>query len=154
MKSNKIYFLIIGLLMLSANAIFAQSNQLIDSIVARDKALLGESALIILQAAELIDLNATSEDAMGFLENEKWLKKLDADRSINQGELCLLIMMAFKIKGGAMFTMTRAPRYAARELAAIGGLTEKTSPYKSVSGQEVMMLLSWALDFTQKGEAE
>lgn len=135
-------------------SVSAQSNELIDQIITQDSARLDTASLIILQAAELLPLDANYDDVFDFLQNNKNLKRLAKKETINQGRLSLLIMISFDINGGVMYCITKSPRYAAREIKSLGGIIENASPYKVVSGQEVISLLSWALDYTGKGDIE
>jgi len=123
--------------------LLAQSNRLIDQLLQEDKATFGKSAYLCLMAANLIPQRAGVADALAYLEKANWgitVKK--ADEPIQLGELAYLLMKAFDMKGGIMYSLAPGPRYACRELAYLDIISGKVSPYRYISGERALQIIS------------
>ena len=80
---------------------FAQSNSIIDSILAEEQASFGKSVYLVLTAANLIAENATIAEAVAALQTFNWnIKAKLPDNPVTLGEYALLLMQAFKSQGG------------------------------------------------------
>jgi len=132
---------------------YGQSNEMIDKLLDSSEATFAESALLILQSAEIIDLYGTPDDAIKYLTENSWFRRLkEPDDLITLGDVSLLLMRAFEIKGGLSWNIYHSPRYAARELQFIGAFYKQdNSPYRKISGEEIINLIGWIMDF-QNGE--
>ncbi len=131
--------------------IYAQSNEMIDTILTEKEATFGETALLILIGAEILPEDSQITDALNYISTHNWgLKNIKAEKPINAGELSLLLMKAFKIKGGFMYTILPCPRYAYRELTYMELIDKKGGPFKKVSGEEVINSLSKVLNWKEE----
>lgn len=146
MKKVKILIL---LLLLSGFSLHSQSNELIDRMFKSDLADFSTAALLILQSAEIIDAYGTPDDALEYLKESGWLRKeKNPQDPITLGETCLILMRAFEISGGLAWSINPTPRYAAREMQFLGAIYKRDkSPYRKISGEEVMNMISWTLDY-------
>jgi hypothetical protein len=132
-------FLLTGIIPLPLTA---QSNQLIDQLLQEDQATFGKSAYLCLMAANLIPQNAGENDALAYLEKANWgmaVKK--ADEPIRLGELAYLLMKAFNMKGGIMYSLAPGPRYACRELAYLDIITGRVHPDRIISGERALQII-------------
>jgi hypothetical protein len=136
------------LFILGASALGAQSNQMIDRLVDEKQATIADAAYIILAASNIVAEDASPEQVLAALADGKLLTPgRAADQPITLGEVCYLVMKTTGMHGGLMYTIFPGPRYATRELASLRMIAEKnTHPNRTVSGQEVMHIISAALD--------
>ncbi|MEJ2664517.1 MAG: hypothetical protein P8107_10825 [Spirochaetia bacterium] len=146
MKKGKlgIFFCLCFLLsVFVSRPLLAQSNVLIDQLLREDKATFGKSAYLCLMAANLISQRAGVADALAYLEKANWgitIKK--ADEPIHLGELAYLLMKAFDMKGGIMYSLAPGPRYACRELAYLEIITGRVHPDRIISGERALQIIS------------
>jgi hypothetical protein len=143
--------LLVVLVGLSATVGFAQSNALIDQVLEQKKVGYSYAAYLVLSAAGIIKDTATPEQAMEALKQQDWgIKVPEEPTDISLGQYAYLIMKAFNIPGGLMYRLMPGSRYAAREIAYLGFVTENPSPYRSISGQEAMQILNNVLSWKEE----
>ncbi len=145
------FFLIIVLFVLGAVGGFAQSNEIIDEILNQNALEYSYAVYLILSGAELIPATATPEEALDTLKQQEWNIKIpEKTANITLGEYSYILMKVFNIPGGLMYRLLPGPRYAAREITYLGFISEKTSPYRSISGEEAVQLLSDVLNWKEE----
>jgi hypothetical protein len=129
---------------------FTQSNKLIDELLEQKEAGFATSALLVLSAVGIIPEDAGLEKAAAALSEQNWGIEVPADpKAISLGEFAYLLMRAFDIPGGVMYRLLPGPRYAAREIAYLGFITDRTSPYRKISGEEALTTLGLALEWKE-----
>jgi hypothetical protein len=129
-------------------ALFAQTADRIDGLLETKAVNYGQAAQLILEAADIspADFNAAME--------KRWLpKKADADADARLDGVSLLIMRAFDIKGGAMYSLFKNPHYAYRELVYKEVIQGRSDPEMAVSGNDLLFLVSRMLSFQEAGLA-
>ncbi len=142
--------LILGALVLSLLNLYSQSNEMLDTLMGEKKADFGKTVLLVLTGAGILKDTAKPTEALKYIRTKQWGFKNKTENSpINAGELAYLIMKAFKIRGGLMYTLFPGPRYAYRELTYLGLLSTSGGPYREVSGQEVINTLSKVLNWKE-----
>ncbi|RKX87493.1 MAG: hypothetical protein DRP58_02670 [Spirochaetes bacterium] len=149
MKINKLILFSI-LIMYLPLFIYSQSNTVIDQLLADKEAKWGQTAYLVLTAAELLDENVEIEIALKTLVQQNWKINIDKqDNKISLREYSFLLMKAFNIKGGLMYGIFPGPRYAARELGYLGFLNNNKDPYRKISGEEVLRILGRVLEWKE-----
>ncbi len=153
----KVVMLIGVLYLVCVIPLFSQSNELIDSILAEREAKFGVSVYLVLAAANLVDRNIETKNAgevaVKFLKDAGWgIKVKRTDSYITLGEYSLVLMEAFKMKGGIMYTLFPSPRYASRELYYHGFIDGNRDPYRKISGDEVVLMLRNVMDWKEEGK--
>jgi hypothetical protein len=130
----------------------AQSNTVIDELLGEEQATLGNSAYLIFVAAGLLPEEATIEEAVSFLRDQEWSKKVkgDAGDPVKLGQFSLMLMKSLDIRGGLGYGMFKGPKYACRELVYLKIIVQKKDPYDYISGQDALMVLSRALDWKEE----
>jgi hypothetical protein len=124
------------LLLLAASALSAQSNEMIDSILAEETATVGSAAYVALSAAGLINEDTSPERATLVAVEAGWLPEgTDAAAPATFGQLAYLLMGALEVKGGLMYRILPGPRYAAREFVYQGWSPERRGPGDPLSGE-------------------
>ena len=110
--------------------------------------LLSEKAVTYGQAASFM-LNAslgqslTEEEAFKYAMDRKWLpKKVSQNDSAKLNGISHLIMQSFGIKGGLMYSLTKSPHYAYRDLVYRNIIQGRTDPRMDVSGETLLFIVS------------
>jgi len=135
-----------------AGSLWAQSNTVVDSLLAEQAATSGEAAYMVMTAIAAVPDSATVEDAVAAVEAQfKDFKIENPAAPITLGKYSELLMRAFKMHGGIMYTILSGGRYAARELAFRNIITGDTSPYRTVSGAEVVQILGSVMSYEGAG---
>lgn len=150
MKKNKL--ILFGILIACLPLfLHSQSNTVIDEMLDKEKADWGQTTYLVLTAAELLDENADIPGVMAALEAQQWkIDTEDPDKSISLGEYCYMLMKAFDISGGLMYSLLPGPRYAARELDYLNFIDNDKSPYRTLSGEEVLRIMGRLLEWKEE----
>lgn len=129
----------------------AQSNLFVDELLEEERVSFGKTVYLVLGAARLVLEETSINEALDFLSGTYWKVKVKKqDAPIRLGEYAFLLMKAFDIKGGLMYSLFPGPRYACRELAYLGIIRSKALAYRTLSGEEALRILGRVLDW--KGE--
>lgn len=121
---------------------YAQSNPTLDIIIATNHATFGEAAYLVLTATNKIPDSSSFPQAAAAIEKQGW--KIKADRSghtITLGTFSYMIMRAFGMHGGIMYSIFPGPRYAERQLDYLGFIHGDPTPYRRLSGMEAISIL-------------
>ncbi len=125
----------------------AQSNQLLDQILAQPQLSFGQAAYLLLTAAKKLPEQSSPEQAAEALASSGWrVKARPAEEPMPLGEYSYLLMQAFGIRGGLMYHLFPGPRYATRELATRKWITGRAWPGRALSGEEAVRLLGVAME--------
>jgi len=139
-------FFVVCLLLLSpvfAPRVFAQTAAEIETLLATDALSYEQAASFVLRAADV----ETTGSAFNYAADKRWLSaKAAPDGLAALNEVSLLIMGAFGIKGGIMYSATKSPHYAYRELVYQGIIQGRTDPDLSVSGDLLLFIVGKVLD--------
>lgn len=150
MKIKRLFLLIIVFICLPL-FLHSQSNTVIDELLDKEKADWGQTTYLVLTAAELLDENADMTEVMATLEVQQWrIDTKDPDEFISLGEYSYLLMKAFDLTGGLMYKLLPGPRYAARELDYLDFIYDNKSPYRTLSGEEVLRILGKLLEWKEE----
>jgi len=141
------------LIALAASAAFAQSNQVIDSLLGQPTAACAETAYMAMVGGAWLDESATPQEAFDAALSKGWLpKKAAPEQGLELDAFALLAMRAFRVKGGIGWTIFGGKRYAFRELAALGILNESGGKARIPSGEEVIRMVSQISELPRRGK--
>lgn len=145
---------------LAAAALFslhAQSAQKMTEIITRDEINYGDVSYFLSIQAGLCSDQVSEKDAFISLYKEGYFPenfdelsdtKMEGEaeeiisRKIRLNDLALLCTKAYGIKGGIFYRITKAPRYALRELKARQIVQNDADPASYVSGKTFLGILS------------
>jgi hypothetical protein len=143
--------LVLAVLLLAAGGSFAQSNDLLDTLLEEQTTSLGQAAYLVLAASGRIADTSTPDQAAAALTEQGWtVPERTASESLTLGEYSYLLMQAFEMKGGLMYRIFPGPRYAGRELAYLELIKGNTSPYRTFSGEEAIGILGRLLEWKEE----
>lgn len=144
---KKVALAILVLLSLCAMAAFGQSGADIDTLLGTSEVSIALATRFVLPAADILPANATPDAAFAAAKEKGWLPpEIEADSPIKLSELSFLIMQAFEMKGGAMYSISPGPRYAYRELVYLRLIQGISDPVQTINGERLMRILGRILD--------
>jgi hypothetical protein len=119
----------------------------LERVLSLPAASYGDAAWIVLNSAGTIPPESSPDDAWRYAADNNWLpKKAAAETPLTLEGLSLLIMKAFDIRGGFMYTLFPGPRYGYRELVYRKIIQGRAYPGLRVSGERLLRIVSQALD--------
>lgn len=131
---------------------FAQSNEVMDQILAADALQCGKAAYLILVASDNIAEDAGDARSFDLLRELGWIgAKATAETPITISQYAYVLMRAFGMKGGLLYSMLPGPRYAFRELVDRGVIQGRADPASMLSGQRAIHILGRVLDIEEAG---
>ncbi|QQO07995.1 hypothetical protein [Breznakiella homolactica] len=106
------------------------------------------AARFVLSAADILPEDAREVDAFREADQRGWVPvKAEPSTHITLGGLSLLLMEAFDIKGGLMYTIIPSRRYAYREMLYKQCIQGRTDPSQTVSGERFINILGRVLTY-------
>ena len=148
MKGFRKWVLLCSLLIVTCSLAFAQTAQRIAWLLEQEHVSYAHSALLVFEAADLIDPAAglSPEQAFAFaLENELLPRGAQANQAVTMRGLSFMIMRAFDLKGGFFYTMTKSQHHAYRELLHRGIIQGRADPFMLVPGDKLLFVVSRTL---------
>jgi outer membrane protein OmpA-like peptidoglycan-associated protein len=159
MKKPFAAILALAAALLPAPGASAQTAAELERVLALPAVSYGEAAWVVLNAAGTVlpeageESSENSGDSSGvgayrFSADNKWLsKKAAAEVPLTLAELSFLIMKAFTLKGGFMYSLFPGPRYGYRELTYRKIIRGRAYSTMTVSGAQLLRIISRALDY-------
>jgi hypothetical protein len=141
----------VGLLLILALPVFSQSNDVIDDVLGQERARADDISYLVLVAAELIEEDASPEDAFAFAQERGHMVGEGPDAVVTLGKLSYLLMTSFDASGGIMYAIVPGPRYAARELVFQGLVPGRTDTVRELSGREALQIIERFLNWRAEG---
>ena len=134
---------------------FAQSNEVIDQLLAEDQATLGNAVYLVFLAADIASEDWSVDESIQELQSRGWgFDDAAPGNVVDLGSFSFILMKTFDMKGGIMYSLFPGKRYAARELAFLGFVPGYASPTRVLEGQEVTHILGRTLDYLGAREVE
>jgi hypothetical protein len=131
--------------------LFAQTAVEMDRILNTQEITYTQASRFVLEAAGALPAGG---DAFATARKNRWLPSgAEADDPIRLGELSLLIMKSFGIKGGIFYSLFSIPRYACRELVYMRIIQGRTDPGGQLEGRVFLQILGRVLTYTGEGAA-
>jgi hypothetical protein len=135
--------------------LFAQTAGVIDEILDSKTINFSQASYFVLTSAGILDEKRSVEDAFTAAQANKWVsKKAEAGRPVSYGDLSLLVMRSFGLKGGIGYSITHSRRASYRELQykqIIQGLSDSS---KKITGEQMLAVIGRALDTIGDGVTE
>lgn len=147
MKKTQRFFLPLALIIFAAPFANSQSNTIIDEIFAQQQIQFGHAAYMVLTAAGRLPENATTSDAVTFLELQNWgFASITPSSIITLGDYSNLLMRSFDLSGGLLYSLFPGNRYALRELVYLRAVNLPVWPAKEINGEEALRILTKIID--------
>jgi len=142
MRWTRIFKISIGFLFLSGAILQAQTAAELETV-------LGTSVVTCGQAARFVLASSGDEvhDAFDQALNRGWLPKgTSPDDPVTMGKLSFLMMKAFGMKGGMMYTILPGPRYAFRSMVSRSLIQGSSDPGMKLAGDRFLTILGKVLN--------
>jgi outer membrane protein OmpA-like peptidoglycan-associated protein len=105
-----------------------------------------QASRFVLEAANVLATD-NHEEAFNYAVQQNWLsKKLSSSDPARLNYISLLLMRSFDAGGGIMYSITKSPRYAYRELAYLSVIQNRSDPSMFVSGEQLLYYISRIID--------
>jgi len=124
----------------------AQSNEVLDRILAEEQLTYASAAYLLLTATGRAPDETSPEQAVSLAEQEGFaLEGFGPAEGLSLGQYSFMLMRAFQLPGGIMYRIVPGPRYAAREMDYAGVIQGPAIPAMAVSGNEAVRMLERVL---------
>jgi hypothetical protein len=134
-------------LVFAACGVSAQSNEVLDRVLAEEQLTYGSAAYVLAVATGKASEESTPEQAVGMAEQGGFgLEGMGFRDGLNIGQYSYMLMRAFQLTGGMMYRILPGPRYAAREMDYAGVIQGPAIPGMAVSGNEALRMLERLLN--------
>jgi hypothetical protein len=123
----------------------AQTAEEIQALLQTPAVNYAQAARFVLEAADVSGSydKTSGQDAVRFAVENKWLpKKADAGGAISLENLSLLIMKAFNLKGGPMYSLVKNAHYSYREMVFKDLIRGRSDPRMKVSGYTMLLIVN------------
>jgi hypothetical protein len=119
----------------------------IETLLGTQTVTYAQAARFVLEASEIM-ITYDPDAAFRYAQEHKWLTENAASNSLARlDEISLLIMNSFSFKGGVLYSLTKHPQYAYRELKYNNIIQGRIYPAMYVSGDQLLFItgrtLSW-----------
>ena len=138
------YFLIIFLLFTVSSLVKAQTAVIIEQFLRTIAVNNEQAAWFVLIAADDSGIydNYSYNQAFRLAVEKRWLpRNARAAANISLRDVSFLIMQAFNIRGGPMYTIFKSPHYAYREMLQNDIIHGRTAPGMNVSGDMLLYMV-------------
>jgi hypothetical protein len=154
MKKRKCFtlFFVTCYLFFGNRFLFAQTAERIERLLQQDKVSYQDAALLVLEASGRLDSEkqTSADDAFSFAMERGWLPKTaQANSDASLDGLSLLVIQAFEINGGALFSLFQNPHYAYRAMVYRGIIQGRADPKMRVSGELLLYTVNRAINSEQ-----
>lgn len=135
--------LLIVFSVLMAFPLMGQQSNIIDDVISQRSIDLQNATYLALTAGDIIDESTEPSEALKVLQDLNWsIKKAETNRELTLGDSTVLLMNSLKVKGGIMYSLTKQPRYAYKEMVFRGILKPEEDLKRSISGIEFITILT------------
>lgn len=135
--------LLIVFSVLLAFPLIGQQSNIIDDVISQRSIDLQNATYLALTAGDIIDESTEPSEALKVLQDLNWsIKKAETNRELTLGDSTVLLMNSLKVKGGIMYSLTKQPRYAYKEMVFRGILKPEEDLKRSISGIEFITILT------------
>ena len=129
---------------------FAQTASEMDVMLAAEEVSAASLARFVLGAADLLpeDLSGfrAEEAAYQIAASRDWIKSAPGE-SVTYKEAAFIIMQAFDLKGGIMYTLFKNPRYAYREMIYRRLIMGHADQSMKVTGPRLLSMLDRTISY-------
>jgi len=128
--------------------VFGQTADRIERLLGQDKVSYLDAALLVLEASGHIESarQASADEAFSIAMERGWLPVgAEANSEAKLNGLSLLVMQAFEIDGGYLYSFFKNPHYVYRAMVYRGIIQGRSDPQMFVSGDLLLYTLNRAM---------
>jgi hypothetical protein len=147
---KKCGFLSIFFLFLCPVILTAQSTaQEIETLLNANTVSYGQDVRFILNASERM-IASSANEAFRYARLQNLLPLVPVNSPARLDIISYLIMRAFDLKGGVMYSITKSPHYAYRELVYLEVIQGETTPSMNISGEQLLFITGRILEMREQ----
>ncbi len=140
-------FVFLTVFLLSALFVSSQTNEFVDSLLSEASVDYGQISYLVLVASDNLSEDSDPAHAYELLENLGWAPKAGSvESSVDLANYAYILMRAFGMKGGIMYSFFPSPRYAYRELVARQVIQGRSDPDMKLDGIVAVRMLGRVFD--------
>jgi hypothetical protein len=125
-----------------------------DRLLDTEEVTFSQAAQFIMSAADAWTPGSLSGSAFTAAREQGWVSgQAEADSPVRLGEVAQLILKAFGIKGGIMYTLFPVPHYACRTLVYAKIIRGRTDPDGRLDGRAFLQILGRVLNYVGENDA-
>lgn len=142
---TKIIFIIMSFFLLLPVILSAQTAAELENVLQTQEVTYAQATRFVLASGLNTDA-ANDQNAYEWAVSNKWVpKNTSPDEAITLSRLSFLIMKAFDMKGGLMYSFFPGPRYAYRTMVSRSYIQGTADPSMKVSGENFLLILGRVL---------
>ena len=154
MNLKRYRFLLFSLLFSLCSFAFAQTAAEMDAMLEADSVSAAAAARFVLASADLLPAELTGAEAekaaYDMAYSKGWIKKAP-EESVTLKDTAFLVMKAFDLKGGIMYSLLKNPRYAFREMVYRKLIQGIPDPDMKVTGARLIQVISNTSSYSDEG---
>jgi hypothetical protein len=128
-------------------AAFAQSNEFVDGLLQRQAVTVGQVSYLVLVASDNLGEDADEARAFDLMGSLGWARRgAKSGDTVSLEDYSYILMRAFGMKGGIMYSLVPSARYAYRELVSYQVIQGKSDPASRVDGGTAVRMLGRVFD--------
>ena len=151
--SIKHWILLYSLFSILCSFAFAQTASELDSLLTADPVSAARASRFVLGAADLLPAgisgNEAEKAAFDKAKSNGWINATSGE-AVTMKDAAFLIMKAFDLKGGVMYSLFNNPRYAYREMVYRKLIMGQADQHMKVSGSKLLQILDKTLKYTEE----
>lgn len=146
-------FVIMFCAMLFIPVLSAQSNEIIDTILAEERLTAGSAAYLVLSLADADMIPDSRQAAFAALAQKVDLSPVSAgavDDQVSIGEFAYLLQQSLALPRGLGSRILPGPRYALRDLKFLNIVQGRVYPAMGLSGERALRIAGQTLSLTEE----
>lgn len=146
---KSIFFIILGLIL--TFSISAQNADLVTKIIETEKVSFSQVAYFSATYLGYLPDITTEQEAVNAI-SLRGIASIPENpyRPVTYKKFAQICMNAWIKKGGLLYSITKSPRYAFREMQALGLIDYSKYPNQSLSGKEALNIMSKCIGIYEK----
>ncbi len=134
-------------------AMFAQTAESVTEMIEAETVNLSDVAYFAAIYFDILEDENQNDQALAALEEHMQFPKIkDKEESLSYSDLAYFCTHAWNIKNGLMHKITQSPRYALKDLQALGYISNTINPSANVTGREALILITQCIEYSIKNE--
>lgn len=139
--------ILFSLVVFTAVGAFSQTSEFVDELLADERTTYGQVSYLVLVASENLSEDSDVARAFEQLDALGWAPSgASAEKEVTLAAYASILMKAFGLKGGIMYSFLPGPRYAYREMVTRQVIQGRSDPFMSVSGSSAIRMLGRVFD--------
>ena len=148
-----VFFTIIFLFCVTS--IFAQKADAVTTMIETEKVTFSQVAYFAATYLEFLPDIASEQEAMNAISLRGISSIPDKPyEQLSYQKFAQICMNTWIKKGGLMYSITKSPRYAFREMQSLGLINYQKYPNQSLSGKEALNIITKCIEIYEKGNSK